>query len=472
MNIMIKALFDQAYTSAAEAFGLPDITTAAMQSAIKEWFNLFFMREETEREDPSLRLPYAIINKLAKATFAEYNSKIIAQGKAPSAKAKWMNDARRQMDRKKQELLQWACVGGECFIKPVPQGTGCVYQIVRRDRYLVLGRNSEGDITDVGMAAYASAAGWYYTLLERRTVDSSGYLTIRYQLFASPTASTLGRPVPLDTLPQYADLLPEYTYQQPFGGLGMVYVRLPMINSVDGSADGVSIYDPAVQAIHNAYRNERQLCDEYDLGRARIMVSSDMLYPVPDADGTIRKEVKDKVFVGLDGSANMPIATFSPALRDESYERRKQGYLKTCENLIGLKRGILSDVEAAPRTAKEITSSEGDYNLSIIDLQRMYYDALKETLRVTDLWGQALQLCDSSYFDLDRALTVSWGNGILYDPDGEWENMLKMVQYGMLKPEIAIAWKYDLPWDTPAAIEEIRAKYMPELQGLMQGYAL
>ena len=465
MNIMIKALFDQGYTSAAEAFGLPDITTAAMQSAIKEWFNLFFMREETEREDPSLRLPYAIINKLAKATFAEYDS-AIAEG---NVKSQWLNDARRQMDRKKQELLQWACVGGECFIKPVPQGTGFAYQIVRRDRYVVLGRNSDGEITDIGMAAYTSAAGRYYTLLERRTVDSGGYLTIRYQLFASPTASTLGRPVPLDTLPQYADLLPEYTYQQPFGGLGMVYVRLPMINSVDGSADGVSIYEPAVQAIHNAYRNERQLCDEYELGRTRIMMSSDMLYSIPGADGTMRKEIKDKVFVGLDGSASIPISTFAPTLRDESYERRKQGYLKTCENLIGLKRGILSDVEAAERTAKEITSSEGDYNLSIIDLQRMYYDALRETLRITDLWGQALQLCDSSYFDLDKELTVSWGNGILYDPDGEWDDMLKMVQYGMLKPEIAIAWKYDLPWDTPADIEAIRAKYMPELQSLMAG---
>ena len=32
----------------------------------------------------------------------------------------------------------------------------------------------------------------YYTLLERRTVDGSGYLTIRYKLYVSENSSTLG----------------------------------------------------------------------------------------------------------------------------------------------------------------------------------------------------------------------------------------------------------------------------------------
>ena len=104
---------------------------------------------------------------------------------------------------------------------------------------------------------------------------------------------------------------------------------------------------------------------------------------------------------------------FSPTLRDESFERRKQSHLKACENIIGLKRGILSDVEAVERTAKEISSSEGDYSLSIMDLQRMWYDALMETLRITDLWGQALGLCGAQAVDLEQLLSVSWGNGVL-----------------------------------------------------------
>ena len=141
----------------------------------------------------------------------------------------------------------------------------------------------------------------------------------------------------------------------------------------------------------------------------------------------------------------------------------KQSYLKACENIIGLKRGILSDVEAVERTAKEISSSEGDYSLSIMDLQRMWYDALLETLRITDLWGQALGLCDAQAVDLEQLLSVSWGNGVLYDADKDWADTLSMVEAGLLKPELALAKKYDLPSETPEDLAAIREKYMPEM---------
>ena len=47
-------------------------------------------------------------------------------------------------------------------------------------------------------------------------------------------------------------------------------------------------------------------------------------------------------------------------------------------------------------------------------------------------------------------LTVTWGNGVLYDADAEWTERKEMVQMGLLKPELALAWKYDLPAETEA----------------------
>ena len=49
--------------------------------------------------------------------------------------------------------------------------------------------------------------------------------------------------------------------------------------------------------------------------------------------------------------------------------------------------------------------------------RRMWYDALRETLRITDLGGQARGLCDAQAVDLEQLLSVSWGNGVLYDAD-------------------------------------------------------
>lgn len=460
MNAVVRALFDDAAITGAQAAGLKDTSTAAMRAAVREWFELFFMREAVKGkdEDPAQRIPYTITNKLTKACFAEYDSSFTENGIGKTA---WLDGQRSLIDAEKQDVLQWVMVGGEGFLKPAPDGTGrLAYHVVRRDCYNVLARGPRG-ITDVLMSERSRAGSDYYTLLERRTVDGSGYLTIRYKLYVSENSSTLGHEVRLDSLPQYAALAPEHTYSVPFGGLGMAYVRMPMANTVDGSPDGVSIYESAVQLIHNIYKNEYLLGREFELGRSRIIVGADKLI-TPDPEGGVMR-LKDDVFVGLDGeTSGAGIDIFSPVLRDESFERRKQSYLKACENVIGLKRGLLSDVEAMERTAKEITSSEGDYSLSIIDLQRMWYNALSETLRISDLWGQTLGFCSSQAVDIEHLLSVNWGNGILYDDAKSWQETLEMVQSGILKPELALAKKFDLPCETPEDLETIRAKYMPE----------
>ena len=41
-----------------------------------------------------------------------------------------------------------------------------------------------------------------------------------------------------------------------------------------------------------------------------------------------------------------------------------------------------------------------------------------------------------------------------------------MVEMGLLKPELALAWKFDLPCETEADLAEIRKNYMPELSEL------
>lgn len=57
-----------------------------------------------------------------------------------------------------------------------------------------------------------------------------------------------------------------------------------------------------------------------------------------------KKSLTDDVFVGLDGNEqSIGITPFAPTLRNESYEARRQTYLKAIENLLGIKRGILSD---------------------------------------------------------------------------------------------------------------------------------
>ncbi|MEG1012274.1 MAG: hypothetical protein RSE54_10445, partial [Ruthenibacterium sp.] len=356
----------------AQAFGLHALTTDAMADAVAEWFSLYFRREPDDVEDPCQRLPYTIVHKLQKTVFAEYVSSIANAQGSKGGKTNWMDANRRAADKIKKQAMQWALVGGAVLLKPVPDVEHFHFTALRRDAYVVFGRGPGGELTDVGCCEFTDADKHHYTLAERRTVTPEG-VGIRYRLYQSETRGVLGRRVPLSALSAYAQL-PEQMTLPGVHGIGLVEMRLPMANCVDGSEDGVSVYAAAMGLIHNINRNERQYDAEFENGRSRVFASSDVL----ETDENGRRHLADDIFEGIDDSShNVGVTVYNPTLRDESFERRKQSYLKACENIIGLKRGILSDIEAAERTATEITSSDGDYNLSIVDLQNMWFDALR-----------------------------------------------------------------------------------------------
>ena len=63
-----------------------------------------------------------------------------------------------------------------------------------------------------------------------------------------------------------------------------------------------------------------------------------------------------------------------------------------------------------------------------------------------------------------EGVSIDWGNGILYDEDKTWADYLSMVSSGLLKPEIALGWRFGMPTETEADLAKIRKKYMPTLQ--------
>ena len=144
------------------------------------------------------------------------------------------------------------------------------------------------------------------------------------------------------------------------------------------------------------------------------------------------------------------------------YEARTQEYLRTVENLIGLKRGLLSDAQEVEKTAFEIASTAGDYNLSLQDLQSVWFDGVRDYLRICDSLGQMYRYCDQSAWDVTEQLAITWGNGVLYDPDKEWQQECELVRLGYLRPEIALGHRYDMPCETEEDWKAIREKYMPD----------
>lgn len=456
---VFSALFDNKTYNFEQAFGVKDITSSNMKSAIHDWYGLYYDTAPTDRENPCQRLPVAIVSKLYKTTFSEYSAQ---------TKNDFANVVLDALFRVRKKAVQNALIGGECFLKPVFSQSGLFFSVIERRNVLVLERDDADRITSVGTAEKNAVGKLFYTLLERRTVDYDGYLTIESKLYRSDTESVLGVEVPLATLDKYAMLEPENRLPQPLWSVGLIPVSTPLENCVDGSPDCVSVYAPAAGLIHLINTNEAQINGEFDRGESRIIVSNDLL-TAKDEYG--RRKITDHVFSGIDDDPdNVGVTIFSPAFREQSFLARKAEYLRNIETLIGLKRGILSEVEAAERTATEITSSAGDYNLTIVDFQDAWETAVREAVRVCGVLGKMYKVPGADdHVDTEKDISVSWGNGILYDEDKVWTQYQSMVAAGLLKPEIAVGWYFDMPTETEKDLAKIREKYMPELQKMVDG---
>ena len=168
-----------------------------------------------------------------------------------------------------------------------------------------------------------------------------------------------------------------------------------------------------------------------------------------------------------DDPESVGVTIFSPTLREASFLARKQDYLRAVESVCGLKRGLISEVEAAERTATEITSSAGDYNLTIIDAQEMWETALKETVKLCGTLGKLYKVPEAHEV-ADGQIVVDFGNGVLHDEDKVRQEMLAQVQAGLLQPERYIGRCYGLPCETKAQRAKIRKDYMPAAESMIE----
>ena len=422
-------------------FGAADKTTKAMKSAIEEWFQLYYLADTAENRDPCQRIAYTVVNKLVKAVFSEYTA---LAGEESYKKLV------TELDKSRKQAVQLALVGGECYLKPCTCGEGFLFTLIPRNHLLIFGRDAHGEPTDVGTVERSTRGKYFYTLLERRTVDGEGLLTIENKLFRSADGSSLGTQVSLKEVPDYALLQERYRYEMPLGGVGLVRMKTPMLNCVDGSQDGVSVYAAVAGLIRNIDENEAQMNGEFSRGESRVIVSSDML-----REG----QLQDHLFVGLDEDPEaVGMTVYTPQLRYDAYLARKQEYLRNVESLVGMRRGMLSDANMEERTATEITSSAGDFNLTVMELQSMWQVALEKTLKLC----AALAALYHLPYPETMTVTVDWGNSTLYDEDKIWEEYRQMVAMGLIAPEVALGWRFNLPAASEAERKLIREKYMPQ----------
>lgn len=171
--------------------------------------------------------------------------------------------------------------------------------------------------------------------------------------------------------------------------------------------------------------------------------------------------LQDDLFTGLpDDPANVGVTVYSPAAAGGTVFGPQAGYPAQLRKPDRFQARHLSEVEAAERTATEITSSEGDYNLTIQELQAMWQNGASQALELCAALGKVYGLPAS--FDAGKDLTMDWGDGVLFDRTRTWNEYMSMVTSGLLRPELALAWYFDLPHADAAQLAKIRKDLMPQ----------
>ena len=355
-----------------EAWGVRDCSGAAMVKARELWLRLMY-------GDSILKIPSTIINKLHRAVNAEYR---VETG----------SDLAHYCANVSNAMLLLAMECGEVLTFPDEEIENA-WGILTRDNVGIFSRDSRGEPTDLGFMACQKWEGReHLKLLQRRTRDADGRLHIVNRLFSSRSERDLGREIPVSA--RFPEVAPQFVYDG-VPGLGMVRMAMPLPNCVDGSREAVSIFAPAARLIQLAEENEGQLCREFENGRSRLVVSRDLL-----RDG----QLQDDLFVGLDEDPQVVgITVFSPELRQESYLQRQQSYLRSIENAVGLRRGLLSQVDTVQRTATEITTSEGEYLATVLMLRRLCEQAARDMVALR---------CNLEGCEVPE-ITISWGDNVI-----------------------------------------------------------
>ena len=237
--------------------------------------------------------------------------------------------------------------------------------------------------------------------------------------------------------------------------LGLIPIKTPMLNCVDGSKDGVSVYAAAAAEILNTYKHAQRTGNEYELTEPHMSVSADVYRK--DADGNLLG-VPKYINAIDDEPENVGVTLYNPTPHQQELEGRENQLLRHIEDICSLRRGIISHVDSEDKTATEVITSTGRYSLTVKDFQEIWSDAYTEALRIMGILGSIYYKWPST----PPKSTITWGNGVLYDEDKEYARLNGAVNSGYVKEEYIPAWLFDEPLDTPADFARVRKKYMPE----------
>lgn len=454
-----------AYKSISETVNDVQMYTISedMKDAVNLWRDIY--KDEAPWLDDeqgvySLQLGKEICQTLQSQVMSEMKSTITQPGStAPvedesstteetKTRASFLNSQYQKhlINKLPNKLEQGMALGGMIF-KPYVSGQNVYFDFCRQGSFIPIAFDDDDNIIDIAFPDQFIAGNYIYTKIERQTFNAElRTVVVENKAFKAQLRNnddeeeqeSLGLEIPLTSVSRWATIDPEVTIEnvdRPLFG----FYRVPLANNVDmDSPLGISVFSPAIKMIEKADRQFSRLDWEYEGGQIAIDVdesavnfSTGYFGSRPEMD-----DLRNRLYRSLDLGSDDTYKAFTPSLRDANYLSGLNRYLTRIEDLCGLARGSLSDVQSEARTATEIKILKQRTFITITNNQQAIENALNDAVYAMDVLTTLYELAP----DGEYTTTTDWKDSILTDTDTELNQKLQLVGEDILSKAEVRAW--------------------------------
>jgi A118 family predicted phage portal protein len=404
-------------SSVKQALKIDTLITQDMANALSRWSSMY------GNESPwlvggvkSLNLAASIASEVARAVTREMQVEL-----SGSPRADFLAAQLAPVLKNIRTNTEYGCAKGGLVFKPYPKGDGLAVDCVQADQFYPIEFDGSGVMTSCIFVDLKVVGQNYFTRFEYHALTADGY-RITNTAYKSTTEGTLGSPVPLSSVTEWADLEPEALILNVDRPL-FAYFKMPFANNIDTtSLLGVSVYSRAVDLLEQLDILWTGFLWEFESGKRALYTD-----PLAFGKGTDGKPlIPDKRFYRtLDLQTELGgkglFEDWTPTFREQNYINGMEAVYRLIELHCGLAEGTLPRPAVLQyATATEITLTKQRTYATISDIQKSLEGAFDDLLYAMDIWVTLINLAPRGTYEP----TYHWDDSIITD----YENQLVQDQ--------------------------------------------
>lgn len=450
-----------------------------MANALDEWYKLYTNQASWLGESvKSLNLPAFISSELARQVILEMKWSITGKSKDGSTKDEdgnaVMNPRAEYLKAEFEKLipmlrhkLEQGCAAGGMTIKPYPKGDHLYFDWTMDWSLYPVAFDDDGNMSDVIFRDMIIEGKTIYNRLERHTVEGEN-VKITQRAFKSTVKDSIGVPISLTEVAQWAQLEPEATVKST-GGQMFGWFKVAAANNVDvDSPMGASCFAKARDTIEQADRQYSRLLWEFEGSELAIDVDPTALRPnKTESGGWKMPELNKRLFraVDVEQRDHDLYQVYSPAIRDANLINGLNQLYMRIEDQCGLARGTIADPNMDVRTATELTIVRQRSYATVSDNQTALEMCLKDVVRAMDVYATMYHLAPEGEYDV----SFTWGDSIIVDTAQEMNDRLLLLNNGIMSKAEFRQWYFGETLDqAQKAIDAVTQEKITEQQAGMQ----